>query len=256
MSVDYAREGDLAIITLNRPEKRNALRSEDCQGVTAAVKRAAGRGDATGEGTPARAIVLRGNGPAFCAGADLSGGVYADDFWGSLKDMLQAITAVPIPVIADVQGPAVGAGSQLILACDLRVFGKDATCWIPVAERAFALDAWTHARAKELMGGAVARNVLLGGAKLGAVQAEQVGFAALVGGPEEAIALAQRVAEFAPLSLAYAKRALNSPDPLGLALASEKAELDALFRQVWSSEDVREARAARAEKRKPRFRGR
>src|SRR5699024_12180081 len=91
--------------------------------------------------------------------------------------MLQAVLEAPVPVIADVHGPAIGAGCQLILACDLRVFQDAGECWVPVARHGFALDEWTHSRAVELMGGAWARNIFLGGAHLSAEQARELGFA-------------------------------------------------------------------------------
>ena len=126
MSVDLSQHGNVAVVTLNNPSKRNALTADVAKAIADAVREASA-GDVAVD-RAARAILIRGNGPAFCAGADLSGGVYADDFWGSLSDMLQAITACPVPVIADVQGPAVGAGCQLVLACDLRVFGDRGEC--------------------------------------------------------------------------------------------------------------------------------
>ena len=149
--------------------KRQALTAEVARSIAAAVREVS-TGE-TAEDRTARAILIRGKGPAFCAGADLSGGVYADDFWGSLSDMLQAITSSPVPVIADVQGPAVGAGCQLILACDLRIFGDRGECWVPVAQHAFAMDTWTIQRARELVGGSFARNLLLGSARMSVDQA-------------------------------------------------------------------------------------
>ena len=67
--------------------------------------------------------------------------------------MLTTVTDVPVPVIADIQGPAVGAGCQLALACDLRVMGEGAVTWVPAVQHGFALDPWTVNRAVELLGG-------------------------------------------------------------------------------------------------------
>lgn len=252
MSVLSSRHGDVTVITLNNPAKRNAVTAQVARDVAAAVREASA-GDVA-EDRQARAILIRGEGPAFCAGADLSGGVYGDDFWGSLTDMLASITECPVPVIADVQGPAVGAGCQLILACDLRVFGEGGVCWIPVAKHAFAMDDWTIRRAKELLGGSVARNMLLGGAQVGVEQALALGFAmrkaSVTEQRDEPLEFAQAVAGGAPLSMEHAKRVLNHKDP------ANDAELQQMFTDVWNSEDAREARKARAEQRAPHFTGR
>lgn len=251
MSVLTSRHGDVTVISLNNPAKRNALNAEFAREIAAAVREASA-GDVA-EDRQARAILLRAEGPAFCAGADLSGGVYGDDFWGSLMDMLEAITTSPVPVIADVQGPAVGAGCQLIMACDLRVFGEKAVCWIPVARHAFALDSWTITRAKELLGGSVARNMLIGGAQVDVEQALALGFAmrkaTITEQHDEPLEFAQSIAGSAPLSMEHSKRVLNHPDPIN------DQELTDMFAAVWQSEDAKEARAARAEQRAPKFRG-
>lgn len=244
------QRGAVTTITLNRPNSRNALREQECLAVAEAVRSA---GQSEGDGASAwdtRAILIRGEGPVFCAGADLKGAVYGDDFGGAITRMLQAIVRAPMPVIADIQGPAVGAGCQLALACDLRIFGDDAKVWIPAADHGLALDSWTHVRAKELLGGAVARNLLLGSASVGVDQAVMLGFAVKRGDAGVALEFAEEVARKAPLTLAYSKAVLNHPNPHG------DVELDAMFRGVWASEDVQEARRARAEKRVPRFQGR
>lgn len=252
MNVRISRHGDVTVITLNKPAKRNALDADFAREIAAAV-RDASAGEAA-EDRQARAILLRAEGPAFCAGADLSGGVYGDDFWGSLMDMLDSIVTSPLPVIADVQGPAVGAGCQLIMACDLRLFGEDAVCWIPVAQHAFALDSWTITRAKELLGGSTARNLLIGGAKIGVKQALTQGFAlkkaVVTEGVDEPLEFAQSIAALAPLSIDHSKRVLNHPDPINDEALTE------MFENVWRSHDAQEARIARLEHRPPKFRGR
>ncbi|WP_297667547.1 enoyl-CoA hydratase [uncultured Corynebacterium sp.] len=233
----------VGVITLNRPEKRNALNAAIATAVAEAVRAHTSAG--------VRAILIRGEGPVFCAGADLSGGVYADDFWSAMEDMLSAIQTTPVPVIADIHGPAVGAGCQIAVACDLRAFADEGACWVPVAEHGFALDLWTHARARELMGGALARNVFLAGARVGAEQARATGFSVVLDdATPNATALAHRVARQAPLSMEHSKRVFNSPD------MHADAELQQMMVDIWASEDVQEARRARAEKRAPQFRGR
>lgn len=233
----------VGVITLNRPEKRNALNATIANAVAEAVRAHTTAG--------VRAILIRGEGPAFCAGADLSGGVYADDFWVAMENMLSAIQTAPVPVIADIDGPAVGAGCQIALACDLRVFSDEGACWVPVAAHGFALDLWTHDRARELMGGALARNVFLAGARVSAEQARATGFSVLLDdATPDATAFAYRVAQQAPLSMKHSKRVLNSSDMYA------DAELEQMIPAIWDSEDVQEARQARAEGRTPHFTGR
>lgn len=239
-AVSLEIDGRVAVVTLTRPERRNALDAEVCAQLTAAL------GDATSR-DGVRAILLRGEGPAFCAGANLKGGVYADDFFTALERMLTTVTDAPVPVIADIQGPAVGAGCQLALACDLRVMGERAATWVPAVEHGFALDPWTVSRAVELLGGAHARNVLVAGVKVDQRTALATGFAVMAGTSEDALAFARRVATQAPLSTAWFKKALNHP---------EAPELAGEALACWASRDVQEARTARAEKRTPVFEGR
>lgn len=252
MNVLSEQSGDVTVITLNNPDKRNAVSTDVARGVAAAVREASA-GETAQERT-CRAILLRGRGPAFCAGADLSGGVYADDFWDSLMEMLEAITTAPVPVIADVQGPAVGAGCQLLLACDLRIFGDRGECWIPVAAHGFAMDTWTIQRAKEMLGGSTARNMLIGGAHVGVEHALATGFAMeranVTEGEDRPLEIALAVAASAPLSMEHSKKVLNHPDP------AADGSLEQMFLDVWASEDAEEARRARKERRRPNFQGR
>ena len=106
------RDGPVTVLELQREERRNALDLELCRALAAASQEAVDEG--------ARVIVVTGAGTAFCSGADL-GGVYGDEFIEALYGMLHGLTRLPVPVIAAVNGPAIGAGTQLALACDLRV---------------------------------------------------------------------------------------------------------------------------------------
>lgn len=126
MAVDYELRGDVAVITLNRPERFNAVTQEVCDGLVEALRRA---------GSDARAAVLTGAGKAFCSGADLSdlmgdydrGGPDLHRVIGErFNPMVEALLGAPVPTLAAVNGAAAGAGMGLALACDLRVMADSA----------------------------------------------------------------------------------------------------------------------------------
>jgi enoyl-CoA hydratase len=235
----------VAVITLERPEKRNALTVELCDLLRDAVR------SATGDG--ARALVITGSGTSFCSGADLDA-VYSEAFRDALYDMLHTVAAAPVPVVAAVNGPAIGAGTQLALAADLRVAAPTAVFAIPTAKIGLAVDPWTIRRFAHLAGNATARAVLLACAQLDAQQAHACGFADRLGSTEDAIGWAAEMAELAPLTVAYSKQVLNSVVDFEGG-EDEKALLRA-FEACWASEDFAEGRRARAERRPPRFEGR
>lgn len=232
-------DGDVVIIELQREERRNALNLELCKEIHAAVDEAVEAG--------ARAIVITGQGTAFCAGADL-GGVYGPEFLEGLYGMLTRLTKVPVPLIAAVNGPAIGAGTQLAMACDLRVADGTAKFAVPTARNGMAVDAWTIRTLAALAGGGTARRLMLAAETLNVEAALAVGLADRAGTLTEAIAWAHEIAEFAPLALAHNKLVLNST-------SADDAAIDTSFAAVWASDDVREAAAARDEKRPPSFKG-
>lgn len=126
MSVTYESHGDVALLTLDRPDRFNAVTQEVCDGLVAGLERA---------GREARAAVITGAGKAFCSGADLSdlmgeyetgGPDLARVIEQRFNPMVQALLAAPVPTVAAVNGAAAGAGLGLALACDLRVMADSA----------------------------------------------------------------------------------------------------------------------------------
>jgi enoyl-CoA hydratase len=233
----------VGLIRIDRHERRNALDTAHCDALRAAAQELVAGG--------VRALVLTGEGSSFCAGADL-GGVYGEEFRTALYGMLRAIAALPVPVVAAVNGPAIGAGTQLAIACDLRVASPSATFAVPTARNGLAVDPWTVRRLALLAGGGAARALLLGGGSLDADRAHALGLVDRPGDLDTALAWAEEMAGFAPLSLRYAKLALESlfePQPWDGAV-------DEAFAACWSSEDKAEGELARAEHRAPRFVGR
>lgn len=236
------RQGPVSVLELRREARRNALDLELCRALHASAAAEVEAG--------ARVLVVTGAGTAFCAGADLDG-VYGDAFLEALYTMLHGLTRLPVPVVAAVNGPAIGAGTQLALACDLRVADERARFAVPTARNGMAVDAWTIRTLADLAGGGAARRLMLAADSLDRDQAVAAGLVDRPGTLADAIAWAEEIATFAPLALAHNKRVLVADRPGG-----DDDVLRDSFRAVWASEDVREAQAARAEKRAPVFRGR
>ena len=241
--IGVERVGDVTTIELQRPQRRNALNSELADSLREAVQKAAA--------DDVRAIVLTGAGTVFCAGADLSGDVFAADFPDKAIALNKAIDAVPVPVIAAINGPAIGAGVQLAMVCDLRVVAPGAYFQFPIARYGLALDNWSVRRLSALAGYGRARAMLLAAEKLDADTALMTGMANRSGTLADAQAWAAEIAGFAPLSLRHSKRVLNDDG----AYEDQSALHKELFDHAWSSHDVIEAQIARVEKRAARFQG-
>jgi enoyl-CoA hydratase len=232
------RDGNVTLLTLTRDDRRNALNIELCNALREAAEAAVADG--------ARVIVVTGRGSAFCSGADL-GGVYGPEFLKALYGMLHGLTQLPVPVIAAVNGPAIGAGTQLSLACDLRVADETARFAVPTAKNGMAVDGWTIRTLAQLAGAGRARRLMLAADSLDRDEALAAGLVDRAGTLDDALAWAHEIAGLAPLALAHNKLVLNGGDD---------DAVHASFAAVWASDDVREAAAARAEKRSPEFTGR
>lgn len=235
------RDGAVSLLTLRRPDRRNALDLSLCRAIT----EAAGAEVAAG----ARVLVVTGEGSSFCSGADL-GGVYGEEFLQALYGMLHGpagLTSLPVPVVAAVNGPAIGAGTQLALACDLRVADATAKFAVPTPRNGMAVDAWTIRTLAAVAGGGIARRLMIAAETIDRDEALSCRLADRAGNLADAMAWAHEVAALAPLSLAHNKAVLNGADD---------ASVEASFAACWASDDVREAAAARTEKRAPVFTGR
>jgi len=241
--IGIERVGDVTTIEMQRPQRRNALNSELVDALREAVEEAAA--------DDAGAIVLTGAGTVFCAGADLSGDVFAADFPDKAIALNKAIDAAPVPVIAAINGPAIGAGVQLAMVCDLRVVAPGAYFQFPIARYGLALDNWSIRRLSSLAGHGRARAMLLAAEKLDADTALMTGMANRIGTLADAQAWAAEIAGFAPLSLRHSKRVLNDDG----AYEDQSDLHKELFDKAWGSQDVIEAQLARFEKRAARFQG-
>ncbi len=162
----------VGLIELDRPERRNALDVATCHALVEATEQVRSDG--------ARAVVLTGSGSSFCSGADF-GEVYTDGFRDALYAALHAVADLPMPVLAAVNGPAIGAGTQLAIAADLRMAAPSAVFGLPTARLGLAVDPWTIQRLVQVGGGGTARSLLLACAQLDAPTAHARGLADSLG---------------------------------------------------------------------------
>jgi len=242
--IELSRRDRVAVLTLDRPEKHNALTTDLCHRIRAALDEAA----------DARVGVISGRGRSFCSGADLDE-VYTANFRDALYAMLHAVADLPQPVVAAVNGAAIGAGTQLAIAADLRVVAPAARFGVPTAKIGLAVDPWTIRRLALIAGNGTARRLLLACDQLDADAALACGLADRAGDTADALAWADGMTPLAPLTQAYSKRVLNAAFEPEFA-GPVRAELEAAFEGCWTSDDFAEGRRSRVEKRAPVFRGR
>jgi enoyl-CoA hydratase/carnithine racemase len=245
-------------ITLDRPEARNAVSSK----MLAALADALGRAAVDPE---ARAVLLAGAGDHFCAGADLQEVGDPDGFgYGAgLEQVLTAIADHPLPVIARVQGAALGAGCQLLTTCDLVVAADDARIGIPSARLGIVIGFESVQRLVLSVGPRRASELLLTGREITGRDAATWGLVTEAVIPNEldqrTEALAVEVSGAAPLSVRASKRGIAAVlRKLSIDRPAEGhrvAEFDMMAADALSSDDLREGLLARRERRPPEFRG-
>jgi enoyl-CoA hydratase len=239
LTVHRERRGDVALLTIDRPERRNAVDHDTLAAIQDGLHEAMADG--------ARAIVLTGAGGHFCAGADLTG-LEDAGFASVLRGVLDLLTSVPVATIAAVDGAALGAGTQLASFCDLRVATPTARFGIPAAKLGLMVDANTVERVVALAGAGTARAMLLAAATIDGEEAHRLGMVQRLGDLGVALDWAAEIATLAPLTIAGHK--------LTLERGGGDPAVSGAFAAAWGSEDVAEGRAAFLERRPPRFKGR
>ena len=237
------RRGPLAIITLDRPERRNALDLDTLLALRTAV-------DGAAADPVVRVLILTGAHQHFCAGADLSG-VEDEHFVDLLASVLGALRSAPCPTIASVEGAALGAGTQLAVACDLRVATPDAQFGIPAAKLGLMVDQWTVRRLVDVVGQGSARSMLLAADVLSGQRAFDLGLVQRLGSLDLAMEWAHHLATLAPLTIAGHKVGLNQCEDL----SETTPDYRAAFEAAWGSADLQEGLASFRERRPPVFRG-
>jgi enoyl-CoA hydratase len=233
----------ITIITLDRPERRNALDHATLGELLAVLEAAVAR--------PTRVLVLSGAGGHFCAGADLTG-VEDAAFATHLQGVLDTLRTTPFPTIAAIEGAALGAGTQLAVACDLRVATDDSSFGIPAAKLGLMVNHWTVQRVELLFGPSTARAMLLAAEVVTGENARRLGVINRAGSLPEALAWATQISALAPLTIAGHKLMLNTLEEA----PAPNAEVAAAFARAWESEDFAEGLDAFRHRRSPRFVGR
>lgn len=256
MSIDFDLHDGIATITINRPERRNALDVEHYAALSAAWCRVRDDGDV-------RVAVITGAGDkAFCAGADIKSFVGRaqplSDVWLTQKDnLLNRGLEVWKPVIAAVNGACVGGGMTLLMATDIRVACEEATFSLSEVKRGIIAANGGTQRVMKQLPYAVAMEMLLLGDTMDARTAERWGLVnRVVPGADmldTAYALATRIKQNAPLAVQAAKElAIRSLD---MSLSEGLRMEQFVNRILHHSEDTKRAKEAFAEKRLPEFRG-
>ena len=225
MTVHVAAKDGVATLTLDRPGSRNALNVAMCEALLAAAQ---GMDDAV------RLVLVRANGPAFCAGADLRERQGMNEAQVRERRMkafaaYAALEALPMPVIAVVEGPAVGSGCEIAAACDFIVATPAASFRIPEALRGTV---GATQRLPRILGKRLAKDLMFTGRTLSAEEAERHGLVARLVSPDRLDAvlaeISQTIVDAPAQALRLAKRAIDrgvERDPQG-ALQTEIAAIE------------------------------
>jgi enoyl-CoA hydratase len=265
------RDGQVLVVTMNRPERRNALSLEMMDGMAAAWDEANADPDI-------RAVVLTGAGGAFCAGADLeamvdlapgdafeagdaAGGegdrtTIADIADGVIKPLLKGFL-LDKPLIAAVEGPAIAGGTEILQATDIRIAGESARFGVSEVRWGIYPLGGSVVRLRRQIPYALAADILLTGRHLTAAEAREIGLIGEVVPDGTALDRAQEVAAAVaangPVAVQAVLRALRATEGVG---EREAMRIDSqIGMEVYASDDAREGPLAFIEKRPPQFTG-
>jgi enoyl-CoA hydratase/carnithine racemase len=254
--VEVSRQGAILTVTMNRPEKRNAMSAtmlaqlhEVFRGLTADAE--------------TRVVVLRGAGRSFCAGLDLGEMSALRASGGSvtlteIEDVFYVLERVPQPTIAMVQGEAIAGGCELALHCDLRVAADDVKFAMPLARLGLVIPFPLIQKLLDTVGTAHTKELLFTGEFFRAERAAALHMVnrlvPLADLEKTAYALAETIAANAPLSVRALKKAIFLGNQFRRTIDAEDYEAEVA--RIAKTEDVSEGVAAMREKRKPEFRGR
>lgn len=251
------REGPAFIITLNRPERRNAVNVQMMDELIAAARRAESEPDA-------RALVITGGENGFSAGADLNDALAIKspaagiEYFGRWRKLTATLERLGKPVIAAIEGYCITGGCELALACDLRFAGAGASFAITSSRIGTVPGAGGTQRLPRIVGIANALELMFSAETIGAAEAWRIGLINRLlpagGALAAACATAKVYAQRAPLSLALIKRAARQGLQMDLASGLEFESF--LVTTIYGSDDKNEGIAAFLEKRDAVFKGR
>jgi len=243
----------IATVTMNRPEKRNALNTALLEGLTNIFRQLETNAEV-------RVVVIRGEGKAFCSGLDLrelSSRQTGGDPETGVTKIFQQIERSRHPTIAMVQGDALAGGCELALHCDLRVAADAARFGMPLARLGLVVPFPLGHKLVEIIGPAFTKQILFTGQPIDAKRAYEIGMIhQLVSASEleaAAYALARTIADNAPLSLAGMKATVLRA--VSLRETINHQDLNEMVNRARKSADAQEGVKAMLEKRKPAFRG-
>ncbi len=254
--VQIERAGGVATVTLSNPGKKNAIPSSAWPDIEAIFREVATRADD-------RCVVLTGEGEDFCSGADVSpegtdrGDQHGLVFMRTVSAAIEALHAVPQPVVARVAGVCVGAGLNMALGCDIVVAASSARFSEIFARRGLSIDGGGSWVLPRIVGLQKAKELALLADVIPAAEAERLGLVTRVVPFDDLDAtvedISRRLAAGPPLALSSTKRLLDQSFETSLSQALE-AEAQAQAVNM-SSQDTAEAMAAFVDKREPTFEG-
>ena len=255
-TITITSEGRVAYLIINRPKKMNALNPQVVREIREALRDM--------EGSEHRALVVTGAGDrAFVAGADIKEmssmtAVDARKFSAASQEAFRLLEKLPVPTIAAVEGFALGGGTELALACDLRVASESAVFGLPEVSLGLMPGAGGTQRLPRLVGPEVAKDMIFTGRRVKAQEAKEIGLASRIVPKGEALKtakeLAAKIAANAPLGVGYAKSAIGAAGDVDLETGL-RHETD-LFALLFSTADAREGMNAFVERREAAFEGR
>lgn len=250
-TIKYEKKDQIAYITVNRPKQMNALNSVVLEELYDAFEKA-------GEDDEIRVILLTGEGKAFVAGADIAemskmSPVEAREFGKKGHKLMNYIHNVETPVIAAINGFALGGGCELSMACDIRIASDKAKFGQPEVGLGLIPGFAGNLRLPRLVGKGMAKYMILTGEMIDAEDAFRIGLVQKVVPAEELMAEAEKIANKiiaqAPIAVKYAKDVINNGYDMDLKSASAY-EVNT-FGIPFASEDMIEGTSAFLEKRKP-----